>query len=56
MSKVELKAINMRRQDLPQINYDKIDLSAVPFEMQEKIRNLIMEKAERKITEEMKYL
>ena len=47
---------NVKRSDLPKINPDSIDVSAVPYEMQEKIKNLIIEKAERKIADELNFL
>lgn len=51
-----MKAIEMKRDDLPSIDPSTIDVSSVPLNMQEKIRNLIIEKAEKRIAEEMKFL
>ena len=52
----ELPALKLQRANLPQIDPRDIDVSMVPADMQEKIRNLIVQKAERRIQAEMQQL
>jgi len=46
----------MKRENLPAIDPKSIDVSMVPAHLQDKIRNLIVEKAESRINQEMQYL